>query len=320
MTRIPLAALMAAVAVTVALPAHAQTTQAAPQTAPSQEQEAIRAILGALFGDQLGSASSLESEWSRGRRPLANQRTQFQSRIDADVRAGRLSRYESDRLRDEYQSLVDLEARYTADGRTTTSERSELMDRYRSFSQRLQNGGSNGGWGNGGTGGGWGGGDNSWVPLSQSQYEFGRRVDAQVSARRLTRTQGNSLKNDYQSLVQTEQSYQRDGLSWSERQDLQSRLDDLNRRVGDNWTGGGTGGGWGGGMDSRARLEALDSDISRAERAGTLSRTEAADLRAQQGDLYRLDAAYSRLSSSQDDRDYLTRRIGELEQRVRGRR
>lgn len=311
MNRTAIAALLASAAMTIALPAYAQDAQAAPQSAPSQEADAIRAILGALFGDQFGTSNSLESEWSRGRRPLANQRSQFYSRIDADVRSGQLSRYEGDRLRNEYQSLVDLEARYTADGRVTTSERTELLDRYRAFSQRLQNGGNNGG-----TGSGWGGGDNSWVPLSQGQYEFGRRVDAQVSARQLTRTQGLRLKSDYQALIGTEQSYSRDGLSWSERQDLQTRLDDLNRRVGDGWSNGGTGSGWGGGQTERQRLEALDSEISRAERAGTISRSDAAELRIQQGDLYRLDAAYARLTPSQDERDYLSRRIRELEQQV----
>ncbi|QLQ13610.1 MAG: hypothetical protein HZY74_10520 [Brevundimonas sp.] len=317
MNRTALSALLACAAVTLGAPAQAQDqapaqAQSAAQTAPSQEQDAIRAILGALFGDQFGTSSSLETEWSRGRRPLANQRTQFESRINADVRSGRLSRYEGDRLREEYQSLVDLEARYTSGGRVTLAERTELLDRYRAFSQRLQGGSSNGGTGvvgGGGTG-------NGWVPLSQGQQEFGRRVDAQVSARRLSRTEGTRLKNEYQGLIQSELVYTRDGLSASERQDLQTRLDDLNRRVGDNVSNGGTGSGWGGGLDNHQRLDALDSDISRAERAGTISRSEAAELRIQQGDLYRLDAAYARLNPSQDERDYLTRRIGELEQRL----
>ena len=54
-----------------------------------------------------------------------------------------------------------------------------------------------------------------------------------------------------------------------------------------------------------------------AAMAGAVSRTEAADIRAEAGDLVRLDAAYSRTSPSSDDTAYLSRRIGELELRAR---
>ena len=40
-------------------------------------------------------------------------------------------------------------------------------------------------------------------------------------------------------------------------------------------------------------------------------------IRVEAGDLDRLDAAYSRTSPSSDDTAYLSRRIGELEMRVR---
>lgn len=57
--------------------------------------------------------------------------------------------------------------------------------------------------------------------------------------------------------------------------------------------------------------------MTAAERSGAVSRTEAADIRVEAGDLARLDAAYSRTSPSSDDTAYLSRRIGELELRVR---
>ena len=113
-----------------------------PYGSTPQQQDPVGAILGALFGDRLGVSSSLETEWSRGRRPLSTQSGQFQTRLDTDVRSGRLSSSEANRLRGEYDDLVQLEARYTADGRVTTQERADLAAQYREFSQRVEDGGS----------------------------------------------------------------------------------------------------------------------------------------------------------------------------------
>lgn len=271
------------------------------QQQPTSQQDAFGAILGALFGDRLGVSTSLESEWSRGRRPLSTQSAQFQSRLDADVRAGRLSRGEADRLRYDYDDLVQLEARYTADGRVTTQERADLVARYREFSQRVEAGGSDY--------------QSGRATVADGRADFEARVDAAVRDRRLTRTEGTRLKTDYQDLIRVESGYLRDGrLTAQERDDLDSRLDALDARVGDGPSGG-NGGGW---QDNRTRLSNIERALS-ASNSG-LSRTEIADIRVEAGDLARLEAAYSRIQPSSDDRSYLDRRIGELEVRARVRR
>jgi len=297
-----LSAVAAGALVLAAAPlASAQTPYSSTQQQqPTTSQDAFGAILGALFGDRLGVSTSLESEWGRGRRPLSNQSTQFQARLDSDVRSGRLSRSEADRLRYEYDDLVQLEARYTADGRVTSQERADLVAKYREFSQRVDAGGSD--YSNGRT------------SVADGRADFEARVDTAVRNRRLTRTEGTRLKSDYQDLIRVESGYLRDGrLTSQERDDLDTRLDALDARVGDGPTGG-NGGGW---QDNRTRL----SNIERALSSGNgLSRTEIADIRVEVGDLTRLEAAYSRTQPSSDDRSYLDRRIGELEVRARVRR
>lgn len=276
------------------------STQPQQQQQPTSQQDAFGAILGALFGDRLGVSTSLESEWSRGRRPLSTQSAQFQTRLDTDVRSGRLSSTEARRLRDDYDDLVQLEARYTADGRVTTQERADLVAQYREFSQRVEAGGSD--YGSGRT------------SVADGRTDFDARVDTSVRNRRLTRTEGNRLKSDYQDLIRVETGYLRDGrLTAQERDDLDSRLDALDARVGDSPTGGN-----GGYLDNRTRLANIERALS-ASGSG-LGRPEIADIRVEIGDLTRLDAAYSRTQPSSDDRTYLERRIGELEVRARIRR
>lgn len=267
---------------------------------PSQQQERIGAILGALFGDRLGVTTSVESQWAAGRRPLQTQRTQFNTRIDAEVRSGSLTRANGDRLKAEYDEVVALETRYGADGRFTTQERNELADRYGAITQAL----SDGGWSGEGSG-------SATLTVANGRADFDRRVDAAVSARRLSRTNGARLKADYASLVTVEAGYARDGISVREREDLDARLDALDARVGDtNYGGGSTV------VDNRTRL----SNIERALPNAGLSSTDRAQLLVEHGDLVRLEAAYSRSSPSSDDRAYLERRIVDLETRARVRR
>lgn len=275
------------------------------QQQPSQQQEAIGAILGALFGDRLGVSTPVDAQWAAGRRPLNTQRTQFNTRVDADVRSGRLSSTIATRIKADYDALVQLETRYAGDGRFTTSERTELNDRYGALTQALADGGFGDDQGSG----------TGYASVSGGRAEFEARVDTAVRNRRITRTEGTRLKADYQALIQVEAGYLRDGaLSTRERDDLESRLDALDARVGDVGYGGGTTAP----LDNRTRLANIERALS--TNASAIGRTEAADIAVEHGDLVRLEAAYARSQPSSDDRAYLDRRIGELELRARIRR
>lgn len=267
------AAAAAALTLAAAGVASAQTPYSAtpysPQSQePSQGGRVLEAILGTLFGQ---GQTTLDSEWSRGRRPLYNQRTQFEARVEAGSRDGSLNRRQAERLRGDYADLVALETRYAADGRFTTAERSELNTRYRDLTRRLEELSDDD------NGGGYGG----WEPLAGQTAAFDARVAAALRARDITRTESTRLRADFQALVQLEAQYQRDGLSDRERQDLEARYADLNRRVGDDYVPGN------GGYGNDPRAAQIDARITAGERSGAISRTEAARLRTELADLSR---------------------------------
>ncbi|HWQ87519.1 hypothetical protein [Brevundimonas sp.] len=274
MTSIKLLAASVAALTLAAGAASAQTPYGQTPYGQQTQSDPISAILGALFGDRLGVSSTLDSEWSRGRRPLNTNRTQFESRLNADVRSGAISSSAAASLSAEYGDLVALEARYTADGRVTTRERSDLAERYRAFATRYQAGGQ----------GGYDDDYDGWRPLAESRAAFDARVNAGVRNRTLTRAQANRLTTDFNALVQLETGYQRNGIDSRERQDLEARWADLNRRVGDGYDDGYDSGDNYGSDPRGAQIEAR---IAAGLRSGEISRTEAASLRLELRDLTR---------------------------------
>ena len=277
----------------------AQTTSQSEQQA--RQQERITSILGALFGDRSSTAGSLDSQWALGRSPLANQRVQFDSRIDSDARTGALDQRTAYRLKADYAELVQLETRYGADRIYLMAERTDLTERYNALSRVLANQTY---------------GDTVNTPtantptasVSDGQAAFIARVDALIASRRITRVTGTRLKTDYRLLVQTESNYLRDGtLDDRERDDLDARLDALDSRVGDtSYTGNPVT------LTPRARLAAITTAIS----SSNLSVTAKNQIRVEQGDLSQLEAAYARLTMTADDRRYLENRLSDLEQRL----
>lgn len=289
-----------AVGALILAPGVATAQSGSSERSGGAQEDRVGAILGTLFGDRLGVSTSVERQWAAGRKPLATQRAQFIARIDADVRSGALTARNGTRVKADYEELVALEARYGADNRFTTAERTELSDRYGALTQAL-------------TEGGYADEDEDTDTLSvaDGRTEFNRRVDAAVAARRLSRTEATRVKSDYAALIQTEATYARDGIGRREREDLDARLDALDTRVGDTAYGGGSAV-----LDNRTRL----SNVDRALGTSGLNAAAQTQLRVELGDLTRLDAAYSRATPSSDDKAYLDRRIADLETRARVRR
>jgi hypothetical protein len=114
-------------------------------------------------------------------------------------------------------------------------------------------------------------------------------------------------------LLRQETTYQRDGLSDWERQDLDRRYDDLARRVGVS-PGGGTGWPTPGASDWPVASQRTDlsARIDRAERDRRLNRTEATRMRTELDELLRLEEGYASDGLSQPGRDYLRYRIDAL--------
>lgn len=287
-----------AVALSIAPLAQAQTPYQSGSTSNQQQQqptgqEVFGQILQNLFGGQ--STGTLDSEWSRGRRALNTQQSSFNGRLDAQVRAGALSSGSADRIRSDYDALVQLETRYAQDGRFTTQERQDLTSRYDALTRALEDGGY------GDVGG--------YQSAADGRADFEARIDAAVRARSLTRTEATRLRSDYAAIVSTEAGYLRSGnLTSRQRQDIEARLDAIDARV----PGGSNSGGWQ--QTPRDRLTAIERALT------SLSRTEQDRLRPQIEDITRLEAAYSRTRPAADDTTYLERRLGELETQARVRR
>ncbi len=283
-----------ALMLTTAGVASAQTAygSAQAQTQTGSRQDTIGAVLGALFGT---GGTALDSAWARGGRPLTEGRTQFSARIDADVRSGVLDRNSATRLNAEYDALVRLESQYGADRRFTPQEVSELNSRYDALTASLEAGGYADDLG-------------GYQSVVDGRADFDARVDAAVRARTLTRVEATRLRADYAALIQTEAGYQSGGLNSREREDIESRLDAMDARVGGTIAGGGSIA-----LDPRARL----SEIERALGSGSFSGSVATQIRVEHGDLVRLEAAYARSQPSADDRAYLDRRLADLEARAR---
>ncbi len=275
MTAIKTLTAAAVAALTLAAGAAAAQTpySAAPQQQdPSQGERVLETILGALFGQ---GQTTLDAEWSRGGRPLFNQRAAFETRLDAGVRDGSLAYSQATRLRADYADLVELETRYAADGRFTATERAELNRRYRELTARLD------------TGGGYDDDDDydddydRWEPLAGQTAAFDARVAAALRARDITRTESTRLRADFQALVRLEAQYERDGLSAREREDLETRHADLNRRVGDDY------GPDDGGYNSDPHAQQIEARIAAGVRGGAITRAEAARYREELRDLSR---------------------------------
>ena len=284
-----------AVLLSMAPLAQAQTPYGQSGSQQSTGQEVFGQILQNLFGGQ--TSGSIDTEWSRGRRALGAQQATFNSRLDTQVRSGSLSSWSADRIRTDYDALVQLEARYAQDGRFTTQERQDLTTRYNALTSALEDGGYSDDIG-------------GYQSAADGRADFDARVDAAVRARTLTRTDATRLRSDYAAIVSVEAGFQRDGLSARERQDIEARLDAIDARV----PGGNSGNGGGWQQTPRDRLSAIERALY------TLPRGQQDAIRVQFEDLTRLEAAYSRTRPSSDDTAYLERRLGELEVQARVRR
>ncbi|MBR7619448.1 hypothetical protein JKL49_08620 [Phenylobacterium sp. 20VBR1] len=261
--------------------------------AQTSNQDRFGQVLEAL----LGQGSSLDARWQRGERPLSEAQSQFQARLDSDVRSGALTTVSANRLRADFSNLVMLENQYAVDGRFTAQERADLAERYGAITQRLGQPGE--------------AGDDTGPSVAEGRADFEARVNAAVAARRITRTQATRLRADYVALIQLEAASARDGISAREREDLDARLDALDERLGDGPQAQTQA------ISPRARLADILAVVAANERSGAITRPEALDIREAHGDLAHLEIAYGRSAVSAEDSAYLLRRISELEARAR---
>lgn len=162
----------------------------------------------------------------------------------------------------------------------------------------------------------------SWQSINQRQANLDARIDAGVRSGDLTRGEAARLRGEFNDLARLEARYRSsNGLSMSERRDLDSRFDGLSAQIrferndrndrGDRWDRDGRN--W---QPINQRQRELDRRIDRGVRDGRLNRNEAYRLRAEFSQIASLEARYRRGGLSNQERRDLDRRFDRLDARL----
>jgi len=150
----------------------------------------------------------------------------------------------------------------------------------------------------------------SWQSINQRQANLDARIDAGVRSGDLTRNEAARLRGEFRDLARLEARYRSsNGLSMSERRDLDMRFDRLsaqirferNDRQERNW------------QPINQRQRALDARIDRGVRDGRLTRNEAYRLRTEYGQIAALERRYRANGLSLAERRDLDRRFDRLD-------
>jgi hypothetical protein len=156
--------------------------------------------------------------------------------------------------------------------------------------------------------------------INQRQANLDARIDAGVRNGSLTRAEAVSLRAEFQALVRMEADYRRSGgvFTLFERQDLDRRFDTLSRKI-RNERNDNDDRGW---QNINQRQANLDRRIDAGVRNGSLTRAEAARLRAEFQQIVRLEAQYRRSGNGLNrvERQELDRRFDALSRQIRDER
>ncbi|MGE0597577.1 MAG: hypothetical protein AB7P07_14535 [Hyphomonadaceae bacterium] len=153
-----------------------------------------------------------------------------------------------------------------------------------------------------------------WQPINQRQAQLDQRIDVGVRNGSLTRNEAVRLRTEFRDIARLEARYRAsNGLSYSERADLDRRFDALSQRVRyerndrqdrDNW------------VPINQRQRQLDARIDAGLRNGSLSRAEGQALRAEFGAIAHLENSYRARGLTVRERAELDRRFDRLSQRI----
>jgi hypothetical protein len=169
---------------------------------------AMAAAVGALSMAMPASAQA----WQNINQRQAN----LDQRIDVGVRNGSLTRNEAMQLRAEFRQIAQLETRYRRDG-LSQAERRDLDRRFDALSARVrvERHDNNGGWQN----------------INQRQAALDARINAGVRSGRLNVYEARALRAQFGQIAQLEARYRRNGLTKTERRDLDRRFDALSAQL-----------------------------------------------------------------------------------------
>jgi hypothetical protein len=156
-----------------------------------------------------------------------------------------------------------------------------------------------------------------WMGINERQAQLDQRIDAGVRSGQLTRIEAARLRAEFQDIAALETRYRIDGLSPSERADLDQRFDHLSARIRIDRQDDQRADRPGDWSSINERQAQLDQRIDAGVRSGQLTRPEAARLRAEFQDLVALEARYRHNGLSPGERAELNSRFDQLSARIR---
>ena len=164
---------------------------------------------------------------------IAERRDNLARRIEQGVRNGQLTQREAARMRREYDAIVQLEAQYRAsENRLSRSEIAELDRRYDALAQDVRRERSDDDRDRDGDGDR----DREWTTAQQMRADLERRIANAQARRRIGNVEAGRLRTDVAAVIRLETQYRASapGLTRAELDDLNRRVDIVERRSGDN--------------------------------------------------------------------------------------
>jgi hypothetical protein len=149
--------------------------------------------------------------------PIIERQPILEDRILAARESGELTSSEASMLRSDLGALVALEGRYRWGG-LSAWEKMDLNRRFAALDDRVRLSPDPAS-------------DDRWVSLEERKLQLDARIDAGVRSGQLTSAEADALRDDFDHIASVEASYRVDGLSASERADLNRRFDDLSARI-----------------------------------------------------------------------------------------
>ena len=171
---------------------------------------AIAVAAAALATAAPASAQSWQS--------INERQDRLDSRIDAGVRNGSLTRREAVQLRAEFNDLARLEAHYRRSNGLSRSERADLDRRFDDLSARIRYERNDRD-------------DRGWQSINQRQRQLDNRIDWGVQRGYISRREAVRLRGEFNDIARLEVQYRRNGLNQAERRDLDRRFDHLSATV-----------------------------------------------------------------------------------------
>lgn len=188
--------------------------------------------LAATSALTLGAAAAQAQPWMS----INERQDRMESRIEAGVRSGDLTRIEARQLRADFHALARLEARYRMNG-LSAWERQDLDRRFDELSMRIRmeradaddrNWRGDRGWFGGR---GWTDERGQWVSLERRKMQLDRRIEQGLRNGQLTPAEAARLRADFDQIARVEYRYRRGGLTPAEMADLDRRFDLLAAQI-----------------------------------------------------------------------------------------